>query len=384
MTMNELSTFFDSSPVSVLIYVIIVFSIIQGIRHGAVRSAGRLLSWAGRTLLTVLALVLAAPFALWASPYVQSWAQSVSSVTPEGQLEWWREMYYSAIYLISEFSLLRFIVLFVLSYVVASIAFSLLTVLLLPEKWSRNSMMAEPKRSSWWNRLAGGGIGLLNGAVRSIMVILILFIVVSLYPSTTVTSYVEGSALYRQSVTTVIKPLTGSFVADTLPVFTSAVEKELTGIFQRKYDVVDRSIPSDIEDAAAAIVAKGTSTESKARLLYEWVGSRVTYDYSKVENYEQRGIWHEQNPEETFATRKGVCIDYARLYAVMARSQGIDVRVVTGLGYNGQGGYGPHAWNQVYLPDSEKWVPLDPTWASAGDWFNPPKFAETHIEQSVL
>ncbi|RAN85580.1 cysteine protease, partial [Bacillus sp. SRB_28] len=74
------------------------------------------------------------------------------------------------------------------------------------------------------------------------------------------------------------------------------------------------------------------------------------------------------------------CIDYARLYAVMARSQGLEVKVVTGLGYNGQGGYGPHAWNEVDLSGFESWVPLDPTWAISGDWFNPPNFADTHLK----
>ncbi|KHF35851.1 Transglutaminase-like superfamily protein [Paenibacillus sp. P1XP2] len=69
---------------------------------------------------------------------------------------------------------------------------------------------------------------------------------------------------------------------------------------------------------------------------------------------------------------------------MMARSQGLQVRVVTGQGYNGQGGYGPHAWNEVYLSEQKKWVPLDPTWAQSGNWFNPPNFAATHIRDGIL
>lgn len=44
---------------------------------------------------------------------------------------------------------------------------------------------------------------------------------------------------------------------------------------------------------------------------------------------------------------------------MMARSQGLQVRVVTGQGYNGQGGYGPHAWNEVYLSEQKngfRWI----------------------------
>ncbi|MNP84791.1 hypothetical protein D3C76_1842530 [compost metagenome] len=58
--------------------------------------------------------------------------------------------------------------------------------------------------------------------------------------------------------------------------------------------------------------------------------------------------------------------------------------MVTGQGYNGQGGYGPHAWNEVYLSENKKWIPLDSTWAQSGNWFNPPNFAATHIRDGVL
>ncbi|MOA39460.1 hypothetical protein D3C78_1612420 [compost metagenome] len=69
----------------------------------------------------------------------------------------------------------------------------------------------------------------------------------------------------------------------------------------------------------------------------------------------------------------------------MARSAGLEVRVVTGKGADGRGGYGPHAWNEVLIGDSdgeESWVPIDATWARSGDWFNPPKFEETHIREA--
>lgn len=133
-----------------------------------------------------------------------------------------------------------------------------------------------------------------------------------------------------------IEPLSGTFIKDKLPVFTQAVQKELGSILQRKYEVIDHNIPADIEQAAQEIVKGKTTDEAKAKALYDWVGTRIQYDYGKVDDYEQKGIWHEQTPQNTFDTRKGVCIDYARLYAVMARSQGLDVKVVTGLGYNGQ------------------------------------------------
>ncbi|MNO08918.1 Transglutaminase-like superfamily protein [compost metagenome] len=68
----------------------------------------------------------------------------------------------------------------------------------------------------------------------------------------------------------------------------------------------------------------------------------------------------------------------------MARSQGLQVRVVTGQGYDGQGGSGPHAWNEVYITDRQAWIPLDSTWAVSGDWFNPKDFDKTHVKESML
>ncbi len=278
---------------------------------------------------------------------------------------------------------MRFAVLFVISYCIIRFLISWLTVLI----FGGRAALFDPgkrKSASMLSRLSGAGIGALIGLARCIVVVALLFIYVSLYPSNSISRYVEASPIYKEGAQTVMEPLSGHLVKDKLPVFTKAVEKELGGIMQRKYEVIDHAIPDDIDLAAAEVVNGANTDEEKARRLYTWVGSRVTYDHNKVDDYEQKGIWHEQNPQDTFDTKRGVCIDYARLYAVMARSQGLKVHVITGQGYNGQGAYGPHAWNEVFLSEKQKWIPLDSTWAQSGDWFNPPKFAETHIKEKVL
>ena len=212
------------------------------------------------------------------------------------------------------------------------------------------------------------------------MLIAILFIYVSLFPHSMVTPYIESSQMYQKGAQEVISPFTGDFIAEKAPVFTRAVEQEFTNILQRKYEVLDAKIPGNIADAAKEVTVNGKTDEEKAKLLYRWVGSRVKYDWDKVKLYEEQRIWKEQTPEDTFNTREGVCIDYSRLYAQMARSVGLDVKVVTGLGYDGQGGYGPHAWNEVYLKETNRWVPLDSTWVASGaNWFNPPNFDQTHV-----
>ena len=181
-----------------------------------------------------------------------------------------------------------------------------------------------------------------------------------------------------------LEPLAGEALHTRLPVLTETISAEMGDILRRRYEVIDNQVPDDIAGAAAEIAGGASGDEEKARLLYDWVGSRIVYDYDKADNYIQRGIWKEQTPQDTFDSRLGVCIDYARLYAVMARSQGLEVRVVTGLGYDGRGGYGSHAWNEVFVGEREAWIPLDPTWAGSGNWFNPPDFDETHIKETVL
>ncbi|HEY2492855.1 MAG TPA: transglutaminase domain-containing protein [Paenibacillus sp.] len=369
--------------VTIFLLLIIVLSLFQGWRRGASNSAGRFLSLFRDGLLTLIALALSIPCTMWLSSEVQQWLAEYGSKLPNRDLKGWEQMYYTFVTSMADFPLMRFAVLFIIGYSIIRFLLHMLVALLFGRRFALFAT-SRGKPSNIFSRIAGAGIGTLIGAARCIVVVTVLFIYVTLYPLSTFSQYVEASAIYKDSAKSILEPLSGNLIKDKLPVFTKAVEKELGGILQRKYDIIDHKIPADVEQAAAEIVKQGDSEEEKARLLYDWVGSRIEYDYDKVDDYEQKGIWHEQTPQNTFDTKRGVCIDYSRLYAIMARSQGIKVKVVTGLGYNGQGGYGPHAWNEVYLSSENQWIPLDSTWAQSGQWFNPPKFAETHIKEQVL
>lgn len=369
--------------VTVFLIVIVLLSLIQGWRRGASRSVGALFSLIVDGILTVAGILCSLGLAMWLSPKVQQWLAAYMEHLPQRELSGIEQFYYTLVAGLEGFPLLRFAVLFMLSYAIAQFVLRAIYVLMVGGK-SDSSFHEHEKKSGFFSRVAGAGIGALIGGARAIMVIALLFIGVSLYPDSGFSSYVQASPIYKQGAQSVIEPLSGKLIKDKLPVFTQAVTKELNGILQRKYEMIDREIPNDIGQASTKITQGMSGDEQKARALYEWVGTRISYDFSKVEAYEQRGDWHEQTPRDTFDTRKGVCIDYARLYAMMARSQGLQVKVVTGLGYNGQGGYGSHAWNEVYLSAQDQWVPLDPTWAQSGDWFNPPGFAQTHIKDKVI
>lgn len=332
--------------------------------------------------MTLASVVAAWKLMNWLSPVVRDWLIARQIVIPNEKLGYFHQLYYTAVTGIRDFSLMRSGLIFLLVYLICK---QLLTWALYQLYGGSPSAASRRKGGffAWLSSLAGGAIGLLTGAGRAVLLIAVLFVVTVLFPRSSFTEYIQGSGIYQKGAKEVIQPVAGGFLEEQLPVFTRAVEAELNGILQRKYEVLDANVPDDVLAAAKEVTAGADTDEEKARALYEWVGTRVSYDHEKVRLYEEERIWKEQTPEDTFASRQGVCIDYSRLYAVMGRSVGLEVKVVTGLGYDGRGSYGPHAWNEVFLSEKGEWVPLDATWVSSGgNWFNPPNFYETHVKDA--
>ncbi|CAG7616360.1 hypothetical protein PAESOLCIP111_01897 [Paenibacillus solanacearum] len=371
--------------ITVMISVVMIASVVQGLVRGASSSARRLLLMVMEGAVTVVSLFLAWKLSSWLSPMLQAFLIGLNIVIPSEALGFWKQLYYTLITAIRDFSLLRFSLLFVLGYgAIKQIVYRIVDPVL--DRWealrSDRSKLGEGT-PSLLSSLIGGVLGAVTGLGRGMVMIAALFVVTTLFPQTPAAGYIQASSIYQKGAKEVIEPAAGEFISSRLPVFTRAVEQEFANILQRKYEVLDAKVPPDIALAAKEVAAGAKTDEEKAKLLYRWVGTRVKYDWDKVKLYEEQRIWKEQTPEETFHSKKGVCIDYSRLYAVMARSVGLEVKVVTGLGYDGRGGYGPHAWNEVYLSESNEWVPLDSTWvASGGNWFNPPNFKDTHIKET--
>ncbi|MBC8081404.1 MAG: transglutaminase domain-containing protein [Gorillibacterium sp.] len=371
--------------ISVGIIAIIVLSALYGFRRGASSSARQLLRFAIDAFVTATCLLLSWTISERLSPLLAEWFTNRNIQVPQQELNVFSQIYYTFITAIRDFSLMRTALVFFLAYLVIRGFASLLLSIILP------SAIPLPDRDmkrghgllKLFSSLIGAFLGTVTGSGRALLVVAALFVYISLMPQTNFSDYVRQSQIYHQGAEKIIGPLAGNWISDRLPVFTRAVQDELSKIMQRKYEVLDAHIPKNIADTAASVTAKAITDEDKAKALYRWVGSRVNYDWDKYDLYVEQGVWKEQTPDETFTTREGVCIDYSRLYAVMAKSIGLEVRVVTGLGYDGAGGYGPHAWNEVNLK-SIGWISLDTTWASSGgNWFNPPNFAETHIKNSA-
>lgn len=373
-------------PVALAVLLVLVISLIQGLRRGASGSAKRLFFFVWSAAAVAGSLLLAGQGANWLSPWLRQFLVARNIEVPREELGAWSQFWYTFVTSIRDFELLRFSLLFLLGYMLLRFALGFLEPLIEMVFESivrrRNHDERPETYSAAASRTTGALIGALLGAGRAFVVIAVLFVYVSLLPDGPLTDSIRASSIYNKTAEELIQPVAGD-VLERGPVLAQEVEAEFRNVLRRKYEVIDSAVPANIEQAAAAVTKDAETDEDKARALYDWLGSRIAYDWDKADNYVERGVWKEQTPVETFDTRKGVCIDVARLYAVMARAAGLEVRVVTGLGADGRGGFGPHAWNEVRLADADGgWIPLDATWASTGDWFNPQGFERTHIRET--
>ena len=99
-------------------------------------------------------------------------------------------------------------------------------------------------------------------------------------------------------------------------------------------------------ELADEICADCDTDEEKVNAIYGWMIHNFEYDYD-CEPFIQYF-----NVRKTLSTRKGICYDFAHLFAALCRSQSIPCYVVDGdarenLQYH-------HTWNRVYL-DSSWW-----------------------------
>lgn len=101
--------------------------------------------------------------------------------------------------------------------------------------------------------------------------------------------------------------------------------------------------------------------------VYSYVISNVTYDDEKAMTVE---LGYLPDIDETMATGKGICFDYAALMAAMLRSCGVPCKM--SIGYSNEV---KHAWIDVYIEgtgwvdraiefDGKEWKLMDPTFAS--------------------
>ena len=138
-----------------------------------------------------------------------------------------------------------------------------------------------------------------------------------------------------------------------------------------------------INKKAKELTKNAKNSREKAKRIYTWISENINYDDNKAENISEKTSQYKSGAIEAFETRKGICFDYSCLYVTMAREAGLKVRIVTGEGFNGKE-WGPHSWNEVYLPEKNQWITVDPTFGKAGNYFDSKKNSESHRDGKIV
>lgn len=107
-------------------------------------------------------------------------------------------------------------------------------------------------------------------------------------------------------------------------------------------------------ELADKICADCDTDEEKVRAIYNWIIHNFAYDY------ECEPIVQYFNVRKTLCTRKGICYDFAHLFAALCRSQNIPCYVVDGDARENL--QSQHTWNRVYFDGS--WWQVDTTFDS--------------------
>lgn len=108
----------------------------------------------------------------------------------------------------------------------------------------------------------------------------------------------------------------------------------------------------------AASLTEGIEGDSaKAQAIFDYIVSNISYDYDKISRLSSD---YTPDIDTIISDGKGICYDYAVLYAAMLRSQEIPAKLVKGY-RSDLNAY--HAWNEVYLDGS--WRVIDTTYSAA-------------------
>ena len=100
----------------------------------------------------------------------------------------------------------------------------------------------------------------------------------------------------------------------------------------------------------SAVVCRGKNTTiDKISAIFKYVTSNIKYDYYKAKNVKSGYL---PDVDKIISSGKGICFDYAAVFAAMCRAQGIPTKLVTGY-VAPEGTY--HAWNEVYTKD-KGWI----------------------------
>jgi hypothetical protein len=259
-------------------------------------------------------------------------------------------------------------------------------------------------KSNTLKRISGAIIEIPKAVVYVLFITFIINILSLFNLTSKYSAFLEDSKPYNYLCKEIVIPATNSTVAKQLPNIlnnsfkvvvkdadSQDIANSIVDIASNKRVIVyyngvtlDEGIKSNskIDSFAKELGSKGVLSKDKAKLIYNWVGSNINYDYEKADRVLGNDFDIKSGAIPTFQTKQGICFDYACLYVAMARANGLKVRIMTGEGFNGVS-WVSHAWNEVYIPEEDKWYKVDPTFFKGGNYFNSRRFDLDHRDAKV-
>ena len=107
----------------------------------------------------------------------------------------------------------------------------------------------------------------------------------------------------------------------------------------------------ELQALSDELCSEAKNDEEKVMIFYRWIMENIEYDYEFDAFYQHFDV------SKTLRTKKGICFDYANLFAAFCRSQNIKCYILDG--YLRRDPAVQHAWNRVYM--NGEWWNLDVT-----------------------
>lgn len=157
-----------------------------------------------------------------------------------------------------------------------------------------------------------------------------------------------GSGTYQL---TVLQQVKGSKYAQLFTKKVKADVSDETGYALYPSQYVHYSEGSKAVQKSQELCEGLSSDEAITKAVIDFVTGSVLYDHIKAKTVESGYL---PDVDDTLATKKGICFDYAALVACMLRVQGVKCKLVIGYADKFY-----HAWNEVYV--GGKWLRYDTT-----------------------
>ncbi|MCY6957814.1 transglutaminase-like domain-containing protein [Clostridium brassicae] len=252
-------------------------------------------------------------------------------------------------------------------------------------------------KSGFVKRIIGLLFQLPKGVCYVILLALVLNVLVIIGVNDTYNKKLNESKLYGNICKNIINPITNSKLAKKIP---NVINDSFKIVIKNSEDqpgnesgktivyyngiTLSEGIKSneEIDSFSRELVKNKKTSKEKAKIIYNWIGQNIEYDYDKVDKILDNDFTIKSGAINTFNTKKGICFDYSCLYSAMCKANNIKVRIVTGEGFNGSN-WVSHAWNEVYISEENKWINVDTTFYKGGNYFDSSIFKLDHKDRKI-